>query len=554
MNAPLPPPPDAYLPVDTSSPSPLDLVVARHVQASSGLDPVRATYAGIRQYDSLLRDTSVQGWQRAREHYTSLAVDVAALERSSMTRDEDIDADFIEGICAREELYANFEGHRRSPEIYAEAADSVLALFLSPDGSHDEKVAAACARLAAIPDALAPMRQLLTEESASAVLVRRELPGFEAQAQFLRDILPRMVPEEAREQISAAAAPAIAAFEHAATYLKELLPKARGDFRFGKERYATMLATVERLDKTPEQLVAMARAEVEELREEEARVQSELSCTTRQEYDDLLLNHRPQSVDEMLSSYRAATVRAQQFAYEHDMVAGEGGEECHVEPAPLAWRAVLSVACYISPPAFGSSRLGRFMVPFPPRGADQDHVEDLLRGNSFSAIPTTAVHEAYPGHHWQLMKALAARPLRKWEGSTYFIEGWALYAERMMARAGFHDPLGEAGYLSARLFRAIRIIVDTGLHCGEMEVEEAVALMVSDAGLPEAVARAEVARYCAWPTQASAYLTGAVAIEEMHNQWKASGRPNEEFFRRLGAAGSLPCGLMAKAVLHNDPV
>ena len=69
------------------------------------------------------------------------------------------------------------------------------------------------------------------------------------------------------------------------------------------------------------------------------------------------------------------------------------------------------------------------------------------------------------------------------------------------------------GQLEARLFRAARIVVDTSLHTGEMSVDEAVVFMHEKALVPMPTARSEVARYCAWPTQASAYLTGAMAIE-----------------------------------------
>ena len=99
--------------------------------------------------------------------------------------------------------------------------------------------------------------------------------------------------------------------------------------------------------------------------------------------------------------------------------------------------------------------------------------------------------------------------MRKVYGTPYFNEGWALYAERVMRERGFFtDPLHELQHLSATIFRAARIIVDTSLHLGEMDVDQAIAFMRDKAALPEAVAVAEVGRYCWWPTQASSYLTG----------------------------------------------
>src|SRR5205814_9431728 len=110
------------------------------------------------------------------------------------------------------------------------------------------------------------------------------------------------------------------------------------------------------------------------------------------------------------------------------------------------------------------------------------------------SIPTIAVHEAYPGHHWHLswMKD-NPRPVRKAVTTPYFSEGWALYAERVMREYGFFTSVAEElGHLDARIFRAARIVVDTSLHIGDMEFEEAVEFMMRQASLSEPTARAEV--------------------------------------------------------------
>ena len=168
-------------------------------------------------------------------------------------------------------------------------------------------------------------------------------------------------------------------------------------------------------------------------------------------------------------------------------------------------------------------------------------------------MATTAVHEAYPGHHWHLMTMKEARPgpadLRP---PTYFAEGWALYAEGMMRDAGFFTPEQELGQLEARLFRAARIVVDTSLHTGEMSVDEAVAFMHDEALVPLPTARSEVARYCAWPTQASAYLTGAMAIERARDEWVAAGGALRDFHDASGPFG-LHAGAAGRAG-HRDPL
>jgi uncharacterized protein (DUF885 family) len=118
----------------------------------------------------------------------------------------------------------------------------------------------------------------------------------------------------------------------------------------------------------------------------------------------------------------------------------------------------------------------------------------------------------------------------------------------MMRDAGFFSPEGGLGQLEARLLRAARIVVDTSLHTGEMSFDEAVAFMHEKVAVPLPTARSEVARYCAWPTQASAYLTGAMAIERARDDWLAAGGSLQVFHDSLARSGALPVPLAVRAI------
>jgi uncharacterized protein (DUF885 family) len=199
---------------------------------------------------------------------------------------------------------------------------------------------------------------------------------------------------------------------------------------------------------------------------------------------------------------------------------------------------------------FKPSREGFFYVPYPVDADDAVEVAGLLESNATYSIPDTAVHEAYPGHHWHLMTMKGARKVRRLYESTYFVEGWALYTEGMMRDAGFFSLEEELGQLEGRLFRAARIVVDTSHHTGEMSVEEAVQFMHEKALLPLSTARAEVARYCSWPTQASSYLTGAMRIEKARDEWVADGGSLRHFHDAMAGSGAMPVPLALRAVGH----
>ena len=110
----------------------------------------------------------------------------------------------------------------------------------------------------------------------------------------------------------------------------------------------------------------------------------------------------------------------------------------------------------------------------------------------------------------------------------------------MRERGFFEDPIHELHHLNATLFRAARIIVDTSLHLGEMTFEEAVTFMMDKAAMPEPVARAEVGRYCWWPTQASSYLTGCLEILAIRERYLARARLRERVAARRADRRAAP--------------
>lgn len=119
-----------------------------------------------------------------------------------------------------------------------------------------------------------------------------------------------------------------------------------------------------------------------------------------------------------------------------------------------------------------------------------------------------------------------------------------------MRRQGFYaDPRDELCQVDARLFRAARIVVDTSLHLGEMTIAEATEHMSTKASLSPDTAAAEVLRYCAWPTQAASYLTGALEIARLEREWTAAGRGDLcAFHDTVAGTGRLPIRLVERCL------
>jgi uncharacterized protein (DUF885 family) len=136
---------------------------------------------------------------------------------------------------------------------------------------------------------------------------------------------------------------------------------------------------------------------------------------------------------------------------------------------------------------------------------------------------TLAYHEGVPGHHWQIATAQELKGLpqfRKLIPFTAYQEGWALYTEWLAKEAGWYegDPFGDLGRLQAELFRAVRLVVDTGIHAKRWPREQAIAYMREKTGMGEKEVTAEIERYIVNPGQACAYKVGMLKIQELRNR------------------------------------
>ncbi len=176
---------------------------------------------------------------------------------------------------------------------------------------------------------------------------------------------------------------------------------------------------------------------------------------------------------------------------------------------------------YYMSPALDGSRPGVFYA----------NLYDIKQTPTYS-MRTLAFHEAIPGHHLQVALNLENESLSLYRrfgyGTSAFSEGWALYAERLALEAGLaEDPYDELGVLQSELFRAVRLVVDTGIHYKRWSREEAMAYMKNVTGMSDTEVRVEIERYIVWPGQACSYKVGMLKILELRE--KAKEKLGEDF-------------------------
>ncbi len=181
---------------------------------------------------------------------------------------------------------------------------------------------------------------------------------------------------------------------------------------------------------------------------------------------------------------------------------------CEVRRVPV-FKEATSAGAYYWPASLDGTRPGVFY-------ANLRSMEEVQKWS----MPTLAYHEGVPGHHWQLSTAQELHGLpqfRKLLPFTAYVEGWALYAEWLAKDAGWyaHDPFGDLGRLQAELFRAVRLVVDTGIHAKRWTREQAIAYMLEKTGMGDKEVTAEIERYIVLPGQACAYKVGMLKIREL---------------------------------------
>ncbi|MEM9303492.1 MAG: DUF885 domain-containing protein [Pseudomonadota bacterium] len=208
------------------------------------------------------------------------------------------------------------------------------------------------------------------------------------------------------------------------------------------------------------------------------------------------------------------------------------------------FREKTAPGAYYDPPAFDGSRPGVFYA----------NLYDIQATPTYS-MRTLAFHEAVPGHHFQIAIAQEQKNLpffRRLIPFTAYAEGWALYAEQLAWEMGFlPDPYDNIGRLQAELCRAVRLVVDTGIHAKRWSREEAIDFMIRNTGMAESDVTAEIERYFVLPGQATAYKVGMMKILELRDLAErelGAAYDIREFHNVVLTNGSVPLTILEQLV------
>jgi uncharacterized protein (DUF885 family) len=327
-------------------------------------------------------------------------------------------------------------------------------------------------------------------------------------------------------------------------YLETIANNDAGVWKFpnGEEYYAYKLRDETSTNLTPEEVHKIGLAEVERIKSEMRQVFNDLGYPQEESLGESLGRAMRESgasgisagagEDEYIVSIEAIIEEADQRMSEVFDIGPSWG----VEVVGGQW------CCYYTPGAPDGSRPGAYYID--STGSSGNNLTEK----------TTAYHEAVPGHHYQIAtgQALDVPMFRKEGNYNGFVEGWALYAERLAYEMGLYedDHYGNIGRLQMELLRAVRLVTDTGIHAKGWTREEARAYVDEAMGAPGYFSH-EVDRYVVIPAQATSYKIGMLKILELRQRaMDALGDQFEikEFHNILIGNGSMPLEILEQLV------
>ncbi len=552
----------------------------RYLDGIAALSPVYATQLGDHRHDADLDDMSAAGRARRVAAEKALLADLDRLDRTALSPGDQVDAALLDNALR----YAVWDSETLqswawNPEDYNETAGSALYALAARDfAPWAVRLRAATARMEKLPALFAQAR---------ANIVPARVPLIHAQTVAKQTggvidivdgmLMPHLGELSAQDQVrfKAAAARLRAEVATQQTWIdKTLVPNAKGDFRLGAALYDRKLAfalnsPLSRAEikqrasaaviATRAQMYAIARtvltgragAPPTPERPTDAQQQAAIAAALELSYE-----HRP-ARNAVIATAQAALTQATAFVRSANLVSVPE-TPLQIIPMPKFQQGV--AIAYCDSPGPLDSKLGTFYAVSPiPSEWSEAQTASFLREYNDYMIADVTVHEAMPGHYLQLAHANATQTtLRAVLASGSFIEGWAVYAEGLMADEGYRgdDPLFKLTMLKMRLRSITNALLDIGIHTEGMSHEAAIRLMTQTAFQQEREAEGKWTRARLTSAQLPTYFVGFSEHSELRRAAEAkAGKAFDlkAYHDRLLSYGSPPVRY-ARALMFGEAI
>lgn len=518
--------------------------------------PAEATGQGIHNYDHLLGDYSEERLAEINGKQREFIRRLEAIPAEELPLDERIDRSILIGqLSAQTTKYDQFNSYQKDPGIYPEIGlEGIYLLSVRHFAPLAQRAQSILSRLGQIPQLLENGKANL--KRVPPVFVQVAIEVCESGREFFHSLIPQIAQQvpSLKGKLLEANQEVLEELKDYQNFLQKGLPE--GDFAYGLDLFDYVLRVQHHLPydskdlwEMGEEVLAKTREEMEKLAKQIDPFRSWMSIVEKLKED------HPQP-EELIDAYREKMEEARNFVIDRDLVTIPQGESLDITLTPVFQRSTLPYAAYMPPPPFEKEQKGFFYVTPVDDSIPSRQREEQLRGHNRFGLVLTALHEAYPGHHLQLVHSNRVKSrLRKTFFTSSFAEGWALYCEELMYEEGFYtDPRVRLMQLKDQLWRATRVLIDVGLHTRGWSFEKGVGFLVDNAKLEKTNAEKEVKRYCSTPTQPMSYLVGKAQIMDLRRELRlAEGKRSKlkEFHDLLLSFGTIPVALVREGIFED---
>jgi uncharacterized protein (DUF885 family) len=567
-----PPRAPAPQPVDpAASPDQAFAAFAQHfLEEMLRRSPTFATHAGDHRHDARWPDVSAEGDAAERAFIADTRAALAALPRDRLSEQNQIDAAILdERLRAMVFSLDELKPHDTDPMAYVGLiSNGIDPLVTREFGTRESRMAALAGRLDGIPAIVAVARQRLGH--AAKVFTETAIQQNKGLIALVETQLPARfaeVPAE-KDRLAAAATRAAAALHDLQRFLEtDLLARSDGSFRLGRERFARKLAFALGDDIDIDTVAADARALL-------TRTQAEMVDTAKQIWaDDKLGKLPPLDTGEqrkafvrrvldhvaadrptnqtILADARRLLDKATAFVRDQNLV--------RVPEEPVAviempeYKRGIAVAYCDSSGALEATPQTFFAISPTPSDWPRARAESFYREYNQAMLAELTIHEAMPGHYLQLMhNNQFASKLRAVFASGPFVEGWAVYAEWMMAEHGFGGPRVKLQRQKMVLRLSANAILDHDIHAGTMDEQAALALMKNEAFQEDGEAVGKWKRARLSSAQLTTYFYGFTELLKLRKAVESQpGFSERAYHDRLLSWGSPPMKFVRQLVVRH---
>jgi uncharacterized protein (DUF885 family) len=525
--------------------------------------PLEATELGDHRFDSLLDDLSREALAARRARAAeALGALPRRIEYAQLSRDSQIDYEiFRQDLTRSIWLAENLHPFEDDPRVYGGyLSDSVYRLLTQSTLPKETNIANCLARMEQIPRVVAAAKDNLRHPAQP--LLETAIRQNQGSIAFYEKDIFEFAGKTPQIALLKASAQRVAAClkEYQAFLEKDLLPRATGEWRLGRDKFCRKFELDMDANLTADQVLAEAQAEFERVQRDMYVVARQLwsgsypgralppdDAVGRRETIQRVLDHigedhgRPEN---LTRDVRKAVAQIRRFISERDLLRLPEPDSCRVVEMPEFQRGN-STAYMNSPPPLDPKALGYYAVSPPPKDWSAQRVKSYLEEYNGYMLQILTIHEAYPGHYVQFEYSNRnPSSIRRVLQSGVFIEGWAVYTEQTMLDQGYGR-----GDLALRLtqlkfyLRAVaNTILDHQMHCAEMTDDEALRFLTEQAYQSEGEARLKIIRAKQSAVQLSTYFVGRMAHYRLRQAVE----------REMGADFNL--GRYHEAVLAHGPV